>query len=146
MSLNTRIAVLKSAAFALLIGPGLIMVVGLVSPLMGLVNAFLDLAYQPLDGGQEVVGGAARLLNGILGGVLVGFGVMIWLVAEKVYKNDQDLGRNLIMIPLLCWFATDSAGSVLAGAWFNAVLNASILGVFLAALLWPAQANKTAHG
>ena len=135
MTIDTRILILKAAAALLLIGPGLIMITAPVSPLAGLVDAFLDLAHQPLDGGQDVTTEAARLLNAILGGVLIGFGVMIWLVAEKVYRQDTALGKSLILIPLLCWFFTDSAGSVLAGAWFNAVINTAIIVTFLIPLL-----------
>lgn len=143
MALNTRIAFLKFAAAALLIVPGAIMVAALVSPLMSWVEAFLDLAYLPLDGAQKVADDAALLLNGILGGVLVGFGVMIWLVADRVYRKDEGLGRSLILVPLISWFLFDGAGSVLAGAWFNVVLNTGFLMMFLAPLFWPG--NKTAQ-
>lgn len=142
MNLNTRIVMLKAAAAALLIGPGLIMVTAPISPLAGLVDAFLDLAHQPIDGGQQVVGDAARLLNAILGGVLVGFGVMIWLVSERVYRGDPSLGRLLILIPLLCWFTTDSLGSILAGAWFNAVINVAIIATFLVAVVGSPATSK----
>lgn len=135
MTLNVRILLIKAAAAGLLIIPGLVMATGPVTPFMGLVNAFLDLAHQPIDGGQVVADDAARLLNAILGGILVGFGVMIWLVAERVLRTDPALGRGLILVPLLCWFTTDSLGSILAGAWFNAVINVAILVSFLIPLL-----------
>lgn len=137
MGLSTRIFILKAAAFGLLIGPGLLMMIGPVTPTMSLVDAFLDLAYQPFDGAQKVSGGAALLLNAILGGVLIGFGVMIWVVADRVYRHDQALGRSLILIPLVSWFVCDSIGSILAGAWFNAVLNGMILVTFVTPLIWP---------
>ncbi len=135
MKLSTRIIWLKAAAAALLIGPGLIMVTGPISPLMSGVNVFLDFAYQPFDGMQQVTEGAAWLLNAILGGILVGFGVMIWMIAERVYRHDMPLGRSLILVPLVCWFICDSAGSILAGAWFNAVINVAIIVLFLVPLL-----------
>ncbi|MHA7870970.1 MAG: excinuclease ABC subunit A [Hyphococcus sp.] len=138
MERNARVVILKAAAFALLIGPGLIMVSAPATPLLGWVEAFLDLAHQPLDGGERIDDSAGRLLNAILGGVLVGFGAMIWLTAERVYRNNPDLGRPLILAPMSCWFVADSAGSILAGAWFNAVLNAAFFALFLAPLLWPA--------
>lgn len=111
------------------------MVTGPVTPFMGLLNGFLDLAHQPVDGGQVVADDAARLLTAILGGILVGFGVMIWLIAERVLRTDPALGRGLILVPLLCWFVTDSLGSILAGAWFNAIINVAILVSFLIPLL-----------
>ena len=137
MPLTTRITLLKVAAAGLLIIPGLIMILGPESPLIFLVNAFLDFAHQPMDGLQRVDSGAALLQNAILGGILVGFGMMIWLVTERVYRNDPQTGREVILIPLLCWFLTDSAGSIIAGGWFNAVINIAILTTFLVPLLWP---------
>lgn len=145
MSLDVRILCLKAATAALLIIPGLIMITGPISPLMSWVEAFLDLARQPLDGGQKITEDAALLLNAILGGVLAGFGAMIWLTAERVYRQDAALGRSLILIPLLVWFVCDGVGSVLAGAWFNAVLNTGILVLFLTPLLWPAPAVENAQ-
>ena len=139
MTLSARILFLKIAAGALLIGPGLLMILAPVTPTLGLVERFLDLAHQPLDGAQAIAGDAAFLLNAILGGVLVGFGLMIWLAAERVYRNDPALGRSLILIPLFGWFISDSLGSVIAGAWFNTVLNTAILAIFIAPLAAPSR-------
>lgn len=119
------------------------MVLAPVTPHLFLVEAFLDLAFQPLDGGQEITQTSGLLLNAILGGILVGFGAMIWVVAERVYRVDAGLGRALILTPLLAWFTTDTLGSVLAGAWFNGVLNAGIFGTFLVPLLWPSPARNS---
>ncbi|WP_051279596.1 hypothetical protein [Hellea balneolensis] len=134
MSISTRITLLKVLAFLLLIGPGLLMVTAPVTGLGGLTEMFLDFAYQPYEGAQPITGKSAHLLNAILGGILVGFGAMIWVVSQHVLRKNIALGRRLILIPLICWFITDSLGSVLTGAWFNAVLNAGIFGSFLIAL------------
>lgn len=139
MTLNTRITAIKIAAAALLIGPGIIMVTGPITPLSGLVDAFLDFAHQPIDGAQKVTNDGAHLLNAILGGVLAGFGVMVWVVAERVYRNDQPLGQSLILIPLFTWFVCDSTGSILAGAWFNAIINIAIIAAFVAPFYWPSK-------
>ncbi len=136
MTIETRVQALKILAFALLIGPGLIMVAGLGFPVLFLVEAFLDLAHLPIDGGQPIDSDAARLLNAILGGILVGFGTIIWRVAGKVFLTDPSLGASILVPAMLAWFVTDSAGSILAGAWFNAVLNALILVALLFPILW----------
>jgi len=140
MSISARITFLKILAFALLIGPGLLMITAPVTGLGSLTEMFLDLAHQPYEGAQPITGKSANLLNAILGGVLVGFGAMIWMVAEHVLRKDFTLGRKLILIPLICWFITDSLGSVLAGAWFNAVLNTGIFGPFILALFFGKRA------
>ena len=136
MSISARIIFLKILGVLLLIGPGLLMVSAPVTRLGGLTEMFLDLAHQPYEGAQPITGKSAHLLNAILGGILVGFGTMIWVVAEHVLREDFALGRRLIFIPLICWFITDSLGSVWGGAWFNAVLNAGIFGLFAVALFW----------
>jgi len=135
MTINTRIHLIKLWAAALLIGPGFLMITAPVTGLTSWVNLFLDFAFQPFDGAQAIEGGAASLLNAILGGILIGFGAMIWMVSEHVFRADQALGRKLILTPLLAWFFTDSAGSILTGAWFNAVMNAVFLALFLIPLL-----------
>lgn len=145
MTLSVRILFLKIAAGVLLIGPGLLMILAPVTPTLGLVERFLDLAHQPLDGAQAIVGDAAFLLNAILGGVLVGFGLMIWLVAERVYRNDPALGRGLILTPLIGWFVCDGLGSVIAGAWFNVVLNTVFLAIFVAPLAAPSRDARAAQ-
>jgi len=134
MSISARITFLKILAFLLLIGPGLLMVTAPVTGLGSLTEMFLDLAHQPYEGAQPITGKSAHLMNAILGGILVGFGTMIWVVSEHVLRKDFALGRKLILMPLICWFVTDSLGSVLTGAWFNAVLNTGIFGAFLIAL------------
>lgn len=141
MTQKFRIIWIKIATAALLIIPGLIMITAPVSPFSAAVDAFLDLAYQPFNGEEVVSTTAALLLNAILGGVLVGFGIMIWMVADRVYRQDMALGRTLMMIPILSWFVCDSAGSILAGAWFNAILNVGILLSLITPLLWPIKST-----
>lgn len=141
MTLQFRIVWLKCAAAALLIIPGVMMVLAPITPFSAAVDMFLDLAFQPFDGAEQVAGTTALLLNAILGGVLVGFGVMIWMVAEHVYRRDMKLGRTLLLAPILSWFICDSAGSVLAGAWFNGILNVGILAFLTLPILLPSKSG-----
>lgn len=144
MTLDTRVRLVTINAFALLILPGLLMVAGLALPVMVLVEAFLDLAHLPVDGGQPVDSDAARLLNAILGGVLVGFGTLIWRVGDTVFRSDPETGAALIVPAAAAWFVTDSLGSILAGAWFNAVINLAILAALLFPVLWRRRALTVA--
>lgn len=139
MTIDRRVLLLKILAFLLLIGPGLMMILGAKGPFMPAVNGFLDFAYQPYDGQTQVAGEAGFLLNAILGGILIGFGTMIWMVAEHVFRGNPGLGRKIILTALLAWFVTDSFGSVLAGAWFNGIINL----LFLALFLIPLTLGKT---
>lgn len=136
MTIHRRVLFLKILAFLLLIGPGLMMILGTKGPFMAAINGFLDFAHQPYDGQTQISGEAAFLLNAILGGILIGFGTLIWMVSEHVFRGNPALGRKMILTALLAWFITDSLGSVLAGAWFNAVINLVILIAFLLPLLF----------
>jgi len=143
MTLNFRIIWIKIAASALLIIPGVMMILAPLVPMFFVaVSAFLDFAFQPLNGLETLSGTTAGLLNAILGGVLLGFGVMIWMVAEHVYRKDVKLGRRLLLAPIVSWFLCDSLGSVIAGAWFNAALNVGIFVLLTIPVLWPNRFAK----
>lgn len=136
MTIDARIRFLKIASVALLILPGVLTIAGLVLPVRWMIEAFLDVAVLPVDGAQAVDTDTAKLLAAILGGVLVGFGVMIWRIADTVFRTDPELGASLLVPAICAWFIADSAGSVMAGAWFNAVLNTVILAALLYPVVW----------
>ncbi|MBB5516179.1 hypothetical protein FHS89_002205 [Rubricella aquisinus] len=139
MTLHLRVRLLKTFSILYLIGPGLLMVLAELLPVMGAVSAFLDLAYWPYDGAQVVAGDVATLFNAILGGVLIGFGVLIHEVGSKVYAKDEPLGRRILLTGLFAWYLTDSFASAVTGAPFNAVMNTFFAGCFIVTLLWPAR-------
>jgi hypothetical protein len=93
----------------------------------------VDLAFFPFDGRQTLATPEARLLSAIGGGLTVGFGVLLYMIAEKVYARDTALGRQIMLAGIWSWFLVDSTASTLAGAPFNVILN---LG-FLLAYVWP---------
>jgi hypothetical protein len=64
---------------------------------------------------------------------MVGWGVLLWLVATRILPGDPTLGASLIRASVVAWFAVDSSASALAGAPINVALNT----VFLAAFLVP---------
>jgi hypothetical protein len=129
---------LKSASLA-------IAAFGLVSA-MAAVPAFdaplrwlVDLAFFPFDGRQTLGTPEARLLAAIGGGLTVGYGVLLYMIADKVYARDAALGRQIMLAGIWSWFLVDSTASTLAGAPFNVVLNIG----FLAAYVWPLR--QAAH-
>ena len=143
MTLSTRIKILNIATALLLLAFAPILA---LSPLPGfdpVLQAFLSLAR--LDAVQpQVSEPGARLVTAICGGVLLGFGLLIWQVTSRVYAHDPDAGRAILLPAILGWYVLDSIGSILAGAWFNAVLNTLFAACFLVPLLWPgARTNRT---
>ncbi len=135
MTLTTRVSILKCATFFLMIAFGPLMAFSVLAPADWVVQNFLSLAL--LDSAQpHLTEQGGRLIIAVAGGILAGFGVLIWQVVTKVYAKDQSTGRAILLPAILAWFLLDSAGSVAAGAWFNAVLNIGFVACFLVPLLW----------
>lgn len=134
MSILQTVKVLKAAAI-LLIAFG-VMVAAAAVPVLSYPTLFLlDLALWPLDGAQSLAASETRLLCAVGGGMLTGWGALIFLVADRLYPIDPVQARQLILISICSWFVVDSAGSLAAGAPVNAVLNVGFLLLFLVPLL-----------
>ncbi len=89
-----------------------------------------DLIFWPLDGGPLVTTPAERLLAGISGGLMTGWGVTV-LTVGRGGELPSALLRGGI-----AWFAIDSIASVIAGAPLNVALNIGFLALFVYAG-WP---------
>lgn len=104
-------------------------------PMLNLPTLWLvDLMFWPFDGLQSLKAAEARVLCGILGGVLVGFGMLQWLVVTKLFDRDAALARSMLLTSIWSWFTIDCAASVIAGAGFNAVMNLGFLLLFVVPL------------
>ncbi len=113
---------------------GLLMVASLLGG-HALMAMFLDLTHLPFDGAQTFASDSELVLGAISGGLLFGFGVMAHQVTTLVYAPSPALGGQIILRGILAWFVVDSTGSLLAGAWFNVVLNSAFLGLFVVPIL-----------
>jgi len=140
MSHPTRVAALKIASYVLILF-GLLMLSSLFTPTSAVLKQLLDLAFLSFDA-PRTISPEAWLLVGIAGGILAGWGVTLLLVAKHVFASDAEAGRAIILPGIFAWFVVDGAGSILAGAWFNAVMNAGFLALFAVPLLWPARADR----
>lgn len=133
MSILSTIIALKTAS-AIVIGFGLVTALA-AWPALNLPTQWLiDLMFLPFDGQPNIVSPEARILCGILGGVLVSWGVMQWLIATKLYLREPALARQLIWFSLWSWFVVDCTASIIAGAPFNAVMNVPFLLLFIVPL------------
>ncbi|MDH4411661.1 MAG: hypothetical protein QE484_00030 [Rhizobium sp.] len=86
-----------------------------------------DLVFWPFDGAQTLEAPAARVLAAISGGVMVGWGVMIWLVIDRLLPVDPRLARLLVVESTLAWYLVDSTGSFVSGATVNVLLNTVLM-------------------
>ncbi|MBW7925608.1 MAG: hypothetical protein H3C59_12825 [Burkholderiaceae bacterium] len=76
------------------------------------------------------------LLHAVLGAVMFGWGIALFLIARGPFARGERLGWRVVAASVLAWFVPDSAFSVWSGFWPNAVLN--LLFFFVFALPLPA--------
>jgi len=129
MTQETTLRWLKFGS-ALTIFFGALVAAAAVPVLSGPVQFLADLIFFPLDGLQSVAAKETRLINAIGGGVMVGWGVMLWMISTQLYPKEPALAGKIIMTSIIVWFIVDSTGSVLAGAPLNALGNTSFLLIF----------------
>ena len=94
-------------------------------------NFLADLAFWPVDGKQAVDSDSARLLAAIAGGIMVGFGVALGMLAKNVLPKHPHLAAHIISASILSWFAVDSLGSLAAGSYLNVLSNMALAALFL---------------
>jgi hypothetical protein len=143
MALQTAVTQLKFAS-AIVIGFGLLTALA-AWPALNLPTLWLiDLMFLPFDGQQNISGPEPRILSAILGGILVGFGVLQWLVVTKLFAREPVLARHIILTSMWSWFVVDCTASTIAGAPFNAVMNVPFLLLFVVPL-WRSNVQVKAH-
>ena len=129
MSGHSTTKILQGAAAAVMVF-GLI-VAGTAHPATAGITRFLvDLIFWPVDGLQSVDAPETRLLGAVCGGIMAGWGLMIWLVTTRLYPREPALARSIVLGSAAVWFVIDSVGSIVAGAPLNAVFNVGFLLAF----------------
>jgi hypothetical protein len=63
------------------------------------------------------------LAHGVMGSVMVGWGLALWLTLHSPFHRGERHGWNLFAISLVGWFLPDTIVSLWTGLWPNAVLN-----------------------
>lgn len=110
---------------------GLALALAAFPPTAGPMVLLADVLVWPLDGAETGAAHDTRLAFAIAGGLLAGWGWLIWQLAGAPLARDPVLVRGLIRQSVLVWFVADSAASVLAGAPLNAVANLAFLALYL---------------
>ena len=131
---------LKAAA-GIVIGVGLILAAGAWPPLAAPLVFLADLIIWPLDGMQTLGAPETRVFMAISGGVMVGWGVTLWKLADYRLSEHLAAVRSITMTGLYSWFVVDSIGSIAAGVPLNALANVSFVVLFLLVFRRPRQAH-----
>ena len=131
-------------ASGIVIGFGLLGAATTHPALSGPERIFIDLAFWPVDGLPDSPTPESRLLWAIVNGVLIGWGVLLWLITTRLLPSDPPLARTMILTSIWTWFVIDSVGSIAAGAPMNAVFNIGFLLLFVIPL-WQPLRQLDAH-
>lgn len=75
------------------------------------------------------------LLQGVLGGVMFGWGVALLLVLLGPFRRGSREGWTIIAASLAAWFIPDTTYSLWSGFWQNAVFNLVFLVFFVIPLV-----------
>ncbi|MEM6461020.1 MAG: hypothetical protein AAF724_03810 [Pseudomonadota bacterium] len=126
-------------ATALVIASGLFCLSGALPATSAATLYALDLVFWPLDGTPGEMTPQANVLWAISGGLVAGWGILIWQVVTHVYVSNPSVGRSMILTSVVTWFVLDSAGSVAAGAPMNALFNVGFLALYAVPLLRPVR-------
>lgn len=94
-----------------------------------------DLLKWPLDGNPAFFADDTRAVNAVLGGTMVGWGVLMYLLVTPQRLQALSELPRLLLIGIAAWFVVDCIGSLLAGLPGNLVLNVGFLGLFVPPLL-----------
>ena len=108
-----------------------ILVAAAATPIGAAPTQFLtDLIFYPIDGAQDLTAPETRLISAIGGGVMAGWGVLLWMLSTQLFPSDQALAAKLIIASIVTWFVIDSTGSIIVGAPLNVAFNVSFLLIF----------------
>jgi hypothetical protein len=124
---------------------GVTLVTGLALALAALpvlnfpIRLLADFLIWPVDGAETLAASETRLAFAIGGGVMAGWGLMIWQLAGEPMQRAPGATRATIRTSILVWFLIDSLASVAAGVPLNVLGNV----VFLALFLVPMRGSRT---
>ncbi len=99
-----------------------------------------------MEGWEAPVRWYVTLIHGVLGAVMVGWGVALLVALRAPAWRSPFAGWWVVAVSVATWYLIDTAFSLLMGAWQNAVLNTVFLLCFAAPLAaaWRAQAGRPA--
>jgi hypothetical protein len=142
MDMATRQTWLKGAA-GVTVGFGLLTAAAAAVPLQAPTVLLADILFWPPDGAQGGADPVTRLMFAIGGGVLTGWGLLMWMLADRVMGQMPDVVRRMVLGSALTWCVVDSGASILAGAPVNVIANLAFLALYLAPFRrWSAQAQS----
>ena len=108
---------------------------GTLKQTASITEVVMDISSWPMDGLQNLAANSTVFLSALLGGILFGWGVLIWILSGTIYDKAPEEIRKAVLFSAISWFVVDSVGSVLSGNAYNAFAN-TILLLVLVGPLW----------
>lgn len=119
------------AGSLMVIGFGVLIALGAHSATNVPLVFLADLMIWPIDGVQTGTATEFHLLSGISGGVMIGWGVALFILSGHGIREAPTLSKMIITYSIISWFIVDTTGSLVARAPMNAVGNLGFLAIFL---------------
>lgn len=80
-----------------------------------------------MDGLQNLDANPTVFLSALLGGILFGWGILVWFLSDTIYDKASEEIRRAVPANAISWFMIDSVGSFLSDNAFNGVANFILL-------------------
>lgn len=103
-----------------------------------IIEFVLDFSSYPVDGLQNYDSNSTIFLSALLGGILFGWGILIWFLSTKIYDLAPEQTRKIVLISLLSWFFIDGLGCIFSGNSANVIANILLLLILVGPLWKPA--------
>lgn len=94
---------------------------------------FFTLEPQPLPAARETA--YLRFTNGVLGAVMIGWMVLIAIVANGPFRRGEAWAWTAIAASVGVWYVTDTTFSLANGVTGNALFNTAVVAAFAVPLL-----------
>ncbi|MDJ0685865.1 MAG: hypothetical protein QNJ84_14290 [Alphaproteobacteria bacterium] len=144
MTQETTEKALSFASWAV-IATGAMLAVASHSALGAPTALYTDIAFWPIDGAPSLNNPLVRLLLGVLGAVLIGWGALILQIVRAQGPIAGAGARRMIAVSVGLWFTVDGAASLLVGAYGNAAANCIFAALFLTPV-WLARRSAQPDG
>ncbi|THV25106.1 hypothetical protein [Peteryoungia ipomoeae] len=91
------------------------------------VGLLTDIVFFHLGHSVPIDAAPTRLFLAIGGGVMVGWGAMMWILVTRLMPREPALARLILIEGTLAWFVVDSLGSLASGGYLNIPLNTALM-------------------
>ncbi|MGD8322672.1 MAG: hypothetical protein PVJ02_19635 [Gemmatimonadota bacterium] len=105
------------------------------APVELLVNRWAEAAFWPDASVTPAVAAYRDWVFGVTGAVIGGWGLLMLLVVRGPFRRREPWAWWAVALPVACWYAADTALSLIRGVPSNAVLNTVLLVLFAVPLL-----------